>query len=119
MGWTRQVDPHNPQFLASWVDIFNPHKNFNPHNLPRLTRELKWGGTGLVRGSNFFIFIFFFLIQYTQYLGFLVDIYVTSVDSIIVFRTMLLIIFILYGLCYCLVDYEFYTLLWTWLICGV
>ena len=113
MGQTALVDPHNLQFLVGWVDIFNPSKNFNQHNSPHLIHWLKQGRAGLARESNFFYFHLFFLTQYTQYLSFFVDIYVTLVDSIFFFGTMLLIIFMLYGLCGCLVDYEFYILLWT------
>ena len=59
-GQTHWVDLHNPQFLAVWVDIFKPQKNFNLHNPPRLTRGLKWAEAGLVRGSNFFFLHLFF-----------------------------------------------------------
>ena len=58
MDRTRRVDPHNPHFLVGWVDIFNLQKKFDPHNLPRITRGLKWGRAGLTRGSPSFFFYF-------------------------------------------------------------
>ena len=103
MGRTRWVDLHNSQFLVGWVDIFNPQKNFNLYNPSRFNSRA---------GQTFLIFIFFPPTQYTLYLGFFVDIYITLVNSIVFFfGTILLIIFMLYRLCCYLVDYEFYILL--------
>ena len=97
-GRTHQVDLHNPQFLAGWVDIFNSQKNFNLYNPPHLAYE-----------SPFFLSSFFpshnthniWALYWCLYnIGRLHSFF-------FFFWTMLLIIFMVFGLCCCLVDYEF------------